>query len=235
MELDTFIKSITVLIIFFVIGLYLQIKIIRVSKKEKDVTWRLDVCNSTIKIVFFSHRIIFEIISYCVPSLHQYSGKWFCYYMLFVNLFGAISLIWHSFILALYKYVYILHQHHIRDLGVETSSFISSLLKIIIPAVLSISFMARPTIPSYACVFSCLGKEVEKSAEENETSADKVRRLLFCGFDRFNENGNHGTFGWFMNITNITGCFLTSMMVLIIMSTIVEAFVYQRIFSAMKK
>ena len=78
-DFKSFVTVITTLLILFFIGLYLQIKIIRVSIENKGVNWKVDIQHSIIMIGLFSFRISFEIVSYLIPALHQYTGKWFCH------------------------------------------------------------------------------------------------------------------------------------------------------------
>ena len=233
-DLSTFIISNTILIILFIIGLYLQIKVITEAKKDPVGTWKLDMCHSIVMIVFYSFRILFEISSYFVPILHMYTGKWFCYAALFLNLFGAISVITHSLSIAVYKYVFIVHHNMILHIGVNKASAVSYWINLIFPAALAISFMARPTVPSYSSIFKCLGMKSEKSSHHAEALIDKLSSFLFCGFEDFSNN-NQGIFGYFMDIISIMGCFLTSMIILFIIANILEMFFYQRIFSFIKR
>ena len=113
-DLNTFIITNTVLAVLFLIGLYLQIKVIVVSKLEKDVTWRIDICHSVVMITLFCFRILFEMIMYIIPSLHQYTGNWICYVGYFAILNGYLSVVSHSLVISIYKYVLILHQERIR-------------------------------------------------------------------------------------------------------------------------
>ena len=234
-DLDYLIVSIISCSLLFLIGLYLQIKIIMVSKRDKDVTWKLDSCHSIVMIVFYSHRIIFEIINHWIPSLHEYTGNWFCHFGLFMNLFGAISLVSHSLTISMYKYVYIVHNKVVLTIGVDKAGWISFWLGLLFPSTMAVSFMARPATPSYSCVYNCLGKEAHKSTKVNESSVEKIGMFLFCGFADYDSHDSYGSFDRFMDITNITGCFITSTMVLIIVSNVLEVFIYLRIFSFIRR
>ena len=103
--------------LIFIVGFVLQIRIIQVSIKEKDITWRTDVCHSIIMIVFYTFRILFEDLTFFVPSLHLFTGEWLCHTVYFVYMFGALSITSHSFIVSAYKYIYIVHDIFIRMIG----------------------------------------------------------------------------------------------------------------------
>ena len=123
-DLTIIIFTITLMAILFVIGLYFQIKIIILSRKEKDVTWRIDIWHSAVMIAIFSFRILFEMITYIIPSLHQFTGKWFCYFSLFVTFYGFVSISSHSLAISISKYVLTVHQDRVRVVGQNKVSII---------------------------------------------------------------------------------------------------------------
>ena len=185
-------------------------------------------------IAYYTFRILFEIITYVIPSLHEYTGKWFCYFSLFVLGFGGLSIVSHSLVIAIYKYVLIVHRDLIRVLGEDKASLISFWINLAFPATWAVSILARPNLPAISSIFNCLGKDVTKSTEANETSGDMMRRFFFCGFDDYDDN-QYGVFGYVMNVTNILGCFLTSVMFFAVVINIIESFFYQRIFACIKR
>ena len=233
-DFATFIIANTVLITTFLIGLYYQVQIIISSRKERGVTWRVDMCNSIVMIFFYSFRISFEFVTNFVPVLHPYTGRWFCYMTLFINIFGAIFIISHSLVISIYKYIYIVHQDLIRYIGVNTASLASFWLSLALPLTLTVLFVSQPTIPSYSSIYNCLGMDLEKSIHVNESSSLKVKRLLFCGYDDFSEL-DYGVIDYFINIINMMGCSLSILVVLIIITNMAEAFFYHRIFSFIKR
>ena len=233
-DLTSFIIANIFLIGIFLLGLHFQIQIIISSIREKGVTWRIDMCNSIVMIFFYSFRIIFEIITYFIPVLYPYTGRWFCWIALFINLFGATFIISHSLVVSAYKYVYIVHNDLVRYIGGNNVSIASMGLSLLLPALLTLMFVMRPTIPTYSSIYNCLGMEVEKSAHVNESSAVKVQRLLFCGFDDFSDT-EYGLMDYFINIINMMGCFISVAIVAAIIANITEAFLYLKIFSFIKR
>ena len=236
---DTFIISNVLLSLIFFVGLYLQIKVVIVSKQEKEITWKINICHSVIMTAHFAIRILLEGLTCIVPSLHQYTGKWFCHFLYFIDNYGAISVSSHSLATAMHKYVFIVHQFPIRHFGENRASLMSFWNNLIFPAVLAISFSAMPGIAPLGYLFNCLEIEVDTSTEPNEMDKNmsfhqaKIKSIFFCGFDNF--ESYYSFFDKAMNVVNITGCFLTSSMRVIIMSNIIEGFFYIRIFAYMKR
>ena len=208
---DVFIISNVLLFLIFLVGLYLQIKVIIVSKQVKETTWKINISHSIVMTAHFAIRIFLESTTCIIPSLHQYTGKWFCHVLYFVDNYGAISISSHSLATAAHKYVFIVHQMRIIDFGEERAREISFWINLIFPAVLAVSFSTMPGTRPVGYLFNCLGMEIDKSTETNEMNQDmcaKLKLIFFCGFDKFERNDS--IFDKVVNVVNITGSFLTA-------------------------
>ena len=233
-DLSTFIIANILLAIIFSIGVYLQTRIIIVCKKDKHVTWKIDIWHSVVMIACYSIRILFEFITYIIPSLHQYTGKWFCYFASFVQCFVGASTVSHSLTIAIQKYVYNLHRNLIRVVGEDKASLVSIWISGIFSAPLAALFTAKPKHIPALSMFNCLGKEDVISTETNKTYGEKMRSFFFCGFDDYDDH-QYGVFDHVMNVTNIIGCFLVSIILLVVALNIIEGLLYYRIFAFMKR
>ena len=234
-DLTTFIINNTLLSIIFLIGLYLHIKIIIVSNQEKDerLTWRIDICHSIVLITTCVLRILFWMVTYFIPCLHQYTGKWFCYVVWFVSGYCTISVVSHSLVISLYKYMFIVHQKRINVFGKDKASQIAFWANLVFPAVFALAFIARPNDITVPTVADCLGRQEEFAARANETFKSRMQRRTFGEFRDYDDHD--GFLGQLINVVNKTGCFLTSVIWWIIMSNIMEGFVYRKIFIYMKR
>ena len=105
----TSIVNISLQVIFFCIGLFAQIKIIKVCKVEKNKTWQIHIFHSIIMTIVFASRITFLAIGYIMPSLFITIGSWICHLILFVFLYGFISIASNTFIIASMKFVFTVH------------------------------------------------------------------------------------------------------------------------------
>ena len=234
-DLTYFIIVNIILAALFFIGLYLQIRIIIVSKLEKEKTWKIDICHSAIMTVGYSFRISFEMITYFVPSLHLYTGKWFCYVSLYIKLFFMASVVSHSLLVSIYKYVIIVHQGFIRGFGEERASKFLFWIYLSFPPLWALlSGLARGILPDISSIYECLGEQVYISDVMNETSKERFRRYFFCGFDDVAAN-DLDNFAYVMNVTKMIGCFLTVVILFMVMANVLEVFFYLRIFAYMKR
>ena len=114
-------------------GVFLHIKIIQVSKREKDMSWMLDVTNSTIFIVHFAHTIFMHGITYLVQNMYLYTGEWYCYLSKAVSMLGIFHSIQNSFVIALLKYVMIVHFQPPHGRRKEYTQYLFFALNLIYP------------------------------------------------------------------------------------------------------
>ena len=235
-DLKFFMAAITTLLILFVIGFYLQIKIIRGLIRNKGVNWKVDIYHSIMMIGFFSFRICFEMVTYFIPALHQYTGNWFCYITLFINQFGMISVLSHSLIIATYKYIYVMHNPLILFIGENKANLISVWISIILPAVFAMAFTARPsTMLSYSSVLNCLGMKSETDAQTHLSSRQKLKTFFTCGFDDVSYHDRNELSNQIINFVTIAGCSLTSVLLAMIILNVFEVFCYCRLFAFAKR
>ena len=103
----------------YVAGLYLHSKIIKVSMKEKDLTWKLDVTNSSLLIVHYTHSIIMHVITFLVQDLYKYTGEWFCYASKVATYYGNQYVQGHTLVVSIMKYILIVNWEWAREFGNE--------------------------------------------------------------------------------------------------------------------
>lgn len=116
MDLDIIIIE-TIVVCIYIIGWYLHLKIIKISIKEKEMTWKLDITNSCLLLAHYAHIIFMDIITYIVPNLYQYLGAWFCYASKVVMHYGNLYTVGHSMIVSLLKFTLIVYWKKARDFG----------------------------------------------------------------------------------------------------------------------
>jgi hypothetical protein len=106
-------------ILTFFIGIFLHVRIIIISKCEKGLTWKLDITNSSLSIVHFTHTILLYGITYAVEDLHIYTGEWYCYLAKELRYYGSLYVTTHSLVVSIMKYILIVHWQKVRDFGKE--------------------------------------------------------------------------------------------------------------------
>ena len=126
-----------VAIVVYFCGVHFHMRIIKVSRKDKDLTWRLDIANSIMILFHFFQCIFIHTITYIIKDLHMFLGEWFCYLFKVIDTYTTSCLYGHSLIISLTKYTIIVHWQKAKEWGNEKVTMIYFWINIIHP-VLSI-------------------------------------------------------------------------------------------------
>ena len=104
-------------ILTFCIGIIIHVRIIIISKREKDLTWKLDITHSSLTIAHFTHTILIYGITYAVEDLYIYTGEWYCYLAKELRYYGGLYVTAHSLVVSIMKYILIIHWKKVREFG----------------------------------------------------------------------------------------------------------------------
>ena len=217
-------------------GVYLHTKIIQVAKKEKDLTWKMDVSNSAILILQFLHCIFMHAITYMISDLYLYTGKWFCYFSKALNVIGNAHTTGHSFIIALMKYVIIVYyQSSITNIKKEKFKTIFLWINLFYPVVVFVIFnlISPEFIFIYDGVSSanrCLGKSEMVSSLNRNTSAIKLHHI--CDVP---EPVKLVSLDYLLFIIKKTFCWLHMVFLYSNVWNVIELLLYIRIFTFMRR
>ena len=116
-------------------GVYFHVKIIQASRKDKDLTWKLDIANSIILLFNFFQSIFMHTITFIVKDLFLYTGEWFCYLFKIIANYTTFYMYGHAFIISLTKYTIIVHWQAARGWGNEKVAMLYFWINITHPAI----------------------------------------------------------------------------------------------------
>ena len=164
-------------------GVYFHIKIIQVSRKEKELTWKIDISNSVYLMMHFFHAIFIHSLTNLVSHLHTYTGNWFCYFSKFLSAIGNSHSTGHSFVISLLKYVIIVHyQSTVTNAMKEKLKSIFFWMNILYPFIVFGIFNIIE--PDFMFIYDgsstanrCLGKSEVLSSIKNNASAIKLHNI----------------------------------------------------------
>ena len=234
-NLPTFLTASGILTFIFLVGLYLQITIIKTVKKEQAIAWDIKLIHSIVMIIHYGYTIIFEVVTYLIPNLGQYMGIWFCYFSLFLRLYGVIEILSHSLFISIYKYILIVHTQSARRFGQKRLKKILFWINIVLPIFLSLSYTVRPNFRAFKAINRCglyQGISNVNTVIVQETLGNLWDRSFSCGLPAY--GGNSG-FEYFIDIMTWTFCFGQFICSVLIALNILEIYFYVRIFSYMKR
>ena len=223
------------LVLIYIIGFCLQIKIIKTVKEEKTLTWDINLIHSTVMLIHFTFAILLYIITNLIPNLNRYVGVWFCYCLLFLRCYGISEILSHSLFISIYKYIFIVHNGTVRSFGQDRIKNFLFRFCIIWHVLVSLTYTFRPNYRAFAALNGGCGSE-QVSILNNVTISESVgnlrNRILFCGFP---ENDWSNTFEFLAYIVTRVYCFLQTIIVAFVLLNLLEIFFYVRIFQHMKR
>ena len=228
-----------VVVCFYFPGVYLHSKIISSSRKNEQVTWKLDVTNSFFLIFFFGSIIVINGLTIFVKDLYLYTGSWFCYAYKMFTVYGRANITGHSFIIALMKYVLIVQYQRVQKFGEENIKRIFYWINVIFPIyIIGMFAVIRPDalIASDGVAFGassanrCLGKsDIVSSLRSNKTA---IELHNICGFA---SPHNMVSMEYMVYVGNVAVCWTHAVILALNSYNIPEIFLYCLIFRFMWK
>ena len=151
-----------VAVLIYCLGVYFHVKIIQASRKDKDLTWKMDIANSIIIILTFLLSIFMHTITYIIKDLYLYTGEWFCYLFKVIANYTTFYMFGHALIISLMKHTIIVHWQKAREWGNEKVAMVCFWINIIHPAISILSWLCiRPDFfwayDGMAQIDRCLG------------------------------------------------------------------------------
>ena len=132
------ILMVTIILVYF-IGVYLHIKVIKVCRKEMQMTWKLDIIYSISTLFYFSLAITMFVITYLniseMTDLCSGNGKIVCKGIKFITFLGRMYICSHSLVISLMKYCMVVLYDKVRKIGKYKVEITFFLVDILYPAI----------------------------------------------------------------------------------------------------
>ena len=218
---------ITLQLVLFSVGLYINIKLICECKKDKGMTWQISATHSAVTTIYYGYFIPFQAVTHFVPFLAQYTGKWLCYTSSFIAFYFYHSILSHSLIISAMKYVFIVHALKARTYGDSTIKKYFFLFCIIMPLILTSIAMFTADMDARSSLRSCFG-HTKESLYQNGTASSRILKFTKCNSIQREE---YDVF-WFYVLQCF--CIFRSLFSGAIITNLLEGLLYYKIFHTMK-
>lgn len=169
-------------LLFFLIGIWLHYKIISISRREKDMTWKHDITNSIMITCHYAHSILMHTLTHFIPDLHHYTGNWFCYVSRVLTYYGNLCITGHSLMICSLKYILIVKWAKASLYGKEKIINAFFFVNIFHPCVTVVLHLI--VYPDFIFVYDgvshsnqCLGERDSFWKPENETFSVKLHHI----------------------------------------------------------
>ena len=167
---------------FLVVGFLLHSEIISTAKREKDLTWKLDITNSCGVMIHYLQYALMYLITYVIEDLYMYTGGWLCYLSKFLTYYGGLYVQGHSLIIGLLKYVVIVHWKRSREFGKDKIKRIFFWLNMFHPAIMVILHLL--IVPNFFWIWDghshvdrCLGDPKNNWVPNSNSTQTKLHNL----------------------------------------------------------
>ena len=223
-------------VILYSIGCWICIKVVLVSRKEKLWSWQLHVMHSVTLIIHFGSAIIFHNVTQFVPCLHRYTGTWLCYVVFIVFCYGVNSIQPFTLMVAMMKYLRIVHRAKCTQFGEEKVAKIFVSITFLYPFLLAIWNVITSDYDLIAPVVSCFGQSAKEVPEKlNMTYVDTVLSYFMCGVEH-EATGNGGmSHDNSLHQMKQVICVASNIMGLVIASNVFEGLCYYKIFKFVQR
>ena len=218
------------MLVLFSLGTYIQLKIISTCRREKDKTWQIDITHSVGMMILFSFSSMFERVTDYFPQFSEYTGTWVCYVSAFIYTLGLYLIAFHSLVVSLVKYIFIVHQTRVIKFGEDKTKRVFFWINILHPLFLTIPTIYFFDFEAFLSIVSCFDLE-EKLAEVYNTSTGNIERMFMCKLNL--EENEELDSPIFYNLQQ-GFCAAKIIWVVIFSCNIPEAYFYFRIFKKMR-
>ena len=213
-------------IAIYVFGVVLHTKVIMVSKKDKDLTWKIDIANSIFVLSGFASLIIIYTLTDLMPNLYMYTGEWFCYVCKVISHYTMLYLSGHSMVISMMKYFIIVYDENVRNLkdrlkiGFFWLNIFHPILNIVLQTTLNPDYIFQ--YDGYPRINKCLGN----------LNLTKITWYSMC---EFNKPLEKTSVEYAIYIFKWSICTGQVVLMLSITLNLFDMFFYHRIFSYMKR
>ena len=214
-------------LILLIIGEYLQFKVYRLMKKEKGLVKNVTQLFVLTQMIFWPFWLFFAASTDFFHPMNELVGQWYCNIGSFLFWFGAYIIASHSFITALMRYFFILHQETVGKFGKERAQKVFFAASVCLPLLMAIWNEVDGTeLDAMSFINKCNGKH--HLVFLIDTSTMNVAKRNFCSFEKYKSLGR---FNEILGLFRHISCITNKVVQLLIGFNFTEAILYFKILS----
>ena len=204
-------------IIVLLAGEYVQWKLLDLFKRDSCLVNEVLKAVTIVQMVYWPLFVLFETSTDLLNPLRDIIGQWYCIIGFFVITYGMTHIVFHSFIVALMRYTFVVHHQRVAYFGIERAKRYFLATSIVVPIVATVwRFLSRLTVSTISSLNKCNGIHhmsflIENTAENN-----------FCFREEYDEQDSNTPLATFKR----TLCIMSSILYLIMGFNVVEGVFY---------
>ena len=173
-----------------VLGEYVHIQILKFLKHETCIVKDVLKTFLYLQMMYWPVKVVFETTTDFIYPLRTIIGKWYCDLAFLWLVFGMTLIVFHSFIVGLMRYTFVVHHQKTLQYGIEKIKNLFYWIAILVPLVITLwGFIARRQISSVTSLNKCYGNFIEAFMVEEDVLT--TTKKSFCAFETYKDNQNH--------------------------------------------
>ena len=215
-------------LLYTTLGEYVQFMLFKMVKKEKGLVNEVTQFYCITSMVAYPFWLLYEVLTDFIHPLKDIVGNWFCVMGRLVVYFHLNVFIFHSFITALMRYCFIVHEERVKSFGKQKTKKLFLFIAMSIPIIfVSWGVVENQELDEFLFLNQCYGIDHKVFLAEVSTG-----KQFFCKMASFGTNEMYDPVIDIMRqITCITKFILTLVMGL----NISEGLIYIKIFFHIKR
>ena len=217
-------------IIIILIGEYVQVKALNLFKRESCIVNDVLKLVSYVQMVYWPLFVIFETSTDFISPLREIIGTWYCVAGFFIITYGMTHIVFHSFVIGLMRYTFVVHSKRVANFGKERAKRFFLGMSFVVPAVATIwRFLGRLEVSTISSLNKCNG--IHHMSFLIENSLGSTAKNNFCLREEYEEDEANKP----LAVMKRTMCILSSLLYLIMGFNVVEGIFYWRTLKHSKK
>ena len=213
-------------LLFCVLGLLVLYKVFKMVRREKGLVNEVTQFYCLVMITNYPTWLLFATLNDFLHPLKDIMGQWICTLMRVVFYINFNVTIFQSFVVALMRYCFIVHEQKIRKFGKQKTKNIFLFLTIFFPILLiTWGFIENQEIDTFKLVNRCYGVDHKVFLAEHSTG-----KQLFCVFQKID-----GQYGYILNIVRQITCTTKFLVTCVVGMNLSECLIYYKIFAHMTR
>ena len=206
--------------IIIIAGEYIHIRILNFFRHENFLVNDLLKLFLYVQMFYWPVVVLFKASTDFVYPLQEIGGEWVCNFGWWWIILGMTIIFFHSFMVGLLRYLFVVHNKWINSFGKERVKRAFLWASILIPIFCTIwRFYSRPELSAISSLNKCKG--ITHKAFLIENRIHKTAQIPFCGFGKYDEDG-----GEIIAILKMTACTLNCVILAIMGLNLIEGLFY---------
>ena len=173
-----------------IVGECFNIKVFKLMIKENGLVKNITSVLVLVQMVFWPCWLVLVTVTDLIISPNKAIGNWFCHVANFLFYFLGNVITFHSFIIAVMRYIFIIHNEKIQRFGIEKMKKIFLILTVTVPLLVAMwKVIEAAELDTMSFINKCYG--IHHQTFLVETSTLDVFKQNFCQFEEYGQGGSY--------------------------------------------